>query len=314
MIYLIYGPDRYRVRHTTDELISAFLKKHPQAARSEVNANDPEMLSGISSLIRAASLFDPARVVYFKNVSLAAKDIAEELKEAKIGKDELLFVVLEDMGVQNVEDKKIAPLFQIADVQSKFVGFLPRHQLFQWLKRESTARDIEITGEALEEIVGRVGGDSAAAMGELQKIQNYATAVSRPIQVTDIQVLVAPQPELNIFNLVDALATKNKARALELLFTHLSSDPDAYGLLHPVLYQFRNLLIVHDLMQRKMSPAGMAKFAGLAPFVVQKTIQQAKSFTAEELKRLYGTLLAMDIGMKKGSLNLEDELYRFILR
>lgn len=92
--------------------------------------------------------------------------------------------------------------------------------------------------------------------------------------------MVSGRVDLNIFNLVDAVVSKNKAKAYELLYRELKNGRDPYYLLAMMAYGFRS---------------------------------RAGRFSPEELRGAFGKLLEMDTLSKNGNLNLVDTLFEFVL-
>ena len=64
--------------------------------------------------------------------------------------------------------------------------------------------------------------------------------------------------------------------------------------------QFRNFLIIKDLIEKGIPYYGLAQKTGLHPFVVKKTFEQANNFTLENLKKIYNKLLDLEIAVKTG--------------
>jgi DNA polymerase-3 subunit delta len=124
--------------------------------------------------------------------------------------------------------------------------------------------------------------------------------------------MVGPNVNLNIFEIVDAIADKNQRKALRTLYGHLENGVDPYYIFSMIVYQFRNLLKVKALAKNALAYAGIIKKAGLHPYVVKKTFEQCKKFDLEELKRLFNQLARLDIETKTGKIDMAEGLYQFV--
>ena len=72
-----------------------------------------------------------------------------------------------------------------------------------------------------------------------------------------------------------------------------------------VAYQFRNLLIIKELMEKGEPYGAIAKKSGLHPFVVQKTYYLCNQFSLLELKKIYNKIFQTDADIKIGKIEPE---------
>ena len=127
------------------------------------------------------------------------------------------------------------------------------------------------------------------------------------VKKEDVALLGFKKIDLNIFDFVDAMAGKNKARAYEILFKEIKNGRDPYYLLTMMVYQFRNLIIIKDLQKRGYSESEMEKRKKIDPFVIKKTTKSPVTFN--EAVKTYDRFLTLDTGFKAGKVNLEDSLF-----
>ena len=118
----------------------------------------------------------------------------------------------------------------------------------------------------------------------------------------------------NNFALTDAIANKEKIKALALLDQRLSEGEDPQAILGLVAYQFRVLLKIKSLVKKAVPYGSLARLANLHPFVIRKNYENARRFELEDLKRIYRELCDADINTKNGTLNLSDFLFSFLMK
>ncbi|MDO8657300.1 MAG: hypothetical protein Q7K55_01070, partial [Candidatus Levybacteria bacterium] len=132
------------------------------------------------------------------------------------------------------------------------------------------------------------------------------------ITAEDIDLLVCPKEDFNIFQIVDAVADKNKSKASALIHKSLAAGEDPYYVFSMIIYQFRNLLRVKSLIKNAVPYVGIVKKTGLNPFVVKKTFDQCRGYDFDELRRLFASLAQIDVEAKSGLIDIENGLYRFV--
>ena len=120
--------------------------------------------------------------------------------------------------------------------------------------------------------------------------------------------MIKPRIEVDIFKTIDALASKNKKQALELLQKHLNGGDNPLYLLSMIVYQFRNLLLIKELSGKKLMYASIVKKSGLHPYVVKKNYFTCSQFSFEELKNIYKKIFQFDLDIKTGKMEPETAL------
>jgi len=185
--------------------------------------------------------------------------------------------------------------------QSQEFKILETYQLRKWIEEEVKKENAKIEPAAVDKLIQYVGNDLWRLSNEIQKVTSYT------LQVTgaDVELLVKPKIEGNIFGMIDALGQKNSSQALNMTRDLIATGENELYILTMIVYQFRNLLIIKDVIGDNQSFANkfqIAKQSGLNPYVVEKSIHQARNFSFEQLKSIYRKLLDYDIKMKTGVL------------
>ncbi len=111
-----------------------------------------------------------------------------------------------------------------------------------------------------------------------------------------------------IFDLTDALARRDRARALTLLHELLAQGESPLGIVAITASQTRAMLKVKSLGERGMRPFQIAQQTGLNPFVVEKSLPLARKFTFEELEATHRRLLDVDLALKRSRMTPEMAL------
>jgi DNA polymerase-3 subunit delta len=77
-------------------------------------------------------------------------------------------------------------------------------------------------------------------------------------------------------------------------------------------YQFRNLLIIKDLLEKRIPYEVIVKKSALHPFVVKKSYEQCRGFSFTELKKIYQRIFQVDLDIKTGRIEPEMALDIFV--
>jgi DNA polymerase-3 subunit delta len=90
----------------------------------------------------------------------------------------------------------------------------------------------------------------------------------------------------------------------------LMDEEDAFGVWAMILRQFRLMLLAREVLdgrggQNEMLKAIRAVGMNASPFVADKALKQARSFTMERLEAIYHRLLDIDEAAKTGRMPLD---------
>jgi DNA polymerase-3 subunit delta len=83
---------------------------------------------------------------------------------------------------------------------------------------------------------------------------------------------------------------------------HFEEGGSPIYLLAMINYQFRNLLLVKDLLEKKNSLDIVLKLTQLNPFVARKCCSLSQKFTFSRLKTIYAQILETDFKIKTGKI------------
>jgi len=310
MIIFLYGEDSYRSRQKLNEIIEEYKKTHKSGLNlifadcEEDNIN----ISDLKDKIRQASMFKEKKLTIISNLFSSHNLKDEFLKGIKdfLGSEDI--IIIYEKG--NIKEND--SLFKSLKKNSKSQEFkkLEGIQLKNWIKKEVEKRGGIIDNNALQTLINYVRNDLWGMSNEIQKLINFKK--NKSISEKDVETLVKAKIETDIFKTIDAVGLKNKKQALNLLYQHLESGDNPIYLLSMIGYQFRNLLVVKDLIEKSNPYALIVKKSGLHPFVVKKSYLQARRFSFPELKKIYQKIFQADLDIKTGKIEPEVALEMLI--
>ncbi len=198
------------------------------------------------------------------------------------------------------------PLLQAAKHSGKVRQFTPPSgpALERWIAERAHKLGCAVTSDAARMLAIYAGKHLRLLAGELEKLATYAGQGGR-IDATSVRLLTPAAQQARIFDLTDALARHEHARALTILHELLDHGEAPIGLTAFIGSQVRALLLIKDLSERGLRSQQIAEAAGLNPFVVGKMLPLARRFSFAQLKAAYRATLDVDTALKRSRMPAE---------
>jgi DNA polymerase III subunit delta len=174
--------------------------------------------------------------------------------------------------------------------------------LAKWAIGHAKKQGLELPEDVAEELVTRCS-DKVRVMGEIEKLTLYAEGTATP---EDVEALVPPDLQSNIFRFVDALSAGERGKALEFLEALLYASEPPLRILYMIRRQFRLLARARSLFEGGASRSEVASTLKVPPFVAKK-LEEQSSMSEEGLENALALVLDLERGLKGGS-DLGDEL------
>jgi DNA polymerase-3 subunit delta len=178
-------------------------------------------------------------------------------------------------------------------------------ELQEWIRQQVKEAGGQIAPQASTLLAAYVTDGLRHLSLEIDKLVSY-TGGKRPIEPADVENLVSEVLQSSIFQVVDAIATHSGKRAIGLLHTLLDHGASEIYILAMITRQFRILLQVKEMGGAGATVQEVQSKLHLHPFVVEKGLNQARSFTMERLEAIYRRLVEVDTAIKRG--RMEPEL------
>jgi DNA polymerase-3 subunit delta len=289
MIILLYGEDTYRSRKKLAEITEEHKSKHKSGLNLRYVDGKSANFDDLRSEMFEISMFREKKLIVLTDAAANAKFKEAFLEKGKqLADSENVLILYERQGMLK-KDKLVSFIEKHGQVQE----FLPLSgaSLKKWTKEEFKKLGREIDEDALDLLLEFVAGDLWQMSNEIAKLSGYA-----PLRVKkeDVSAMVKPKAEVNIFETIDAIAVRDKKKAVDLLKNHIEKGDSPIYLLAMIASQMRNIISVKGL--NGANP-------GMNPFVARKSVQQAKNFSLEDLKRIYGRISQLDTEIKVGKID-----------
>ena len=229
----------------------------------------------------------------------------------------LLLAEYRTLQQQDKKDKKKHWLLKWAEtagerVEVKYFPAMKSEDMRRWIMDQAKAVNGEFSREAARALADLVGDDSRLASQEIDKLVAY-TNYTRPVEVEDVDLLVAAAGQADIFAMVDALGNGDAKTAMSTL-RRLLVGQDALSLLGMVVRQFRLLLLTREVIEGGGREAEVVREVGVQPFVAAKISAQARRFSLPALEAIYRRLLGVDEAITTGQMEGDVALETFVAR
>ena len=201
------------------------------------------------------------------------------------------------------------PLLNVAQGHGKAYLFTPPRgpQLEEWLVKRAASRDAKLAPDAARMLATEIGDSLRLLASEIEKLAAYV-GKGGSIRLEDVRALTPASRQAKVFDLTDALARRDRKRALALLHELLAAGESPLGIVALTAFQTRSLLQVKSLAERGLRAQQIAQSAGIAPFIVEKTLPLARQFSIAQLEAAHRSLLEVDMAIKRSRMTPEMAL------
>ena len=177
-----------------------------------------------------------------------------------------------------------------------------------WIASKTRECGSSITSDAANTLIDYCAGDMSRISSELTKLCAYR--YGGLIENADVTDQVVPTLDYKIFELSEAVALKNTAKAAKMLRSLTEGGAAPVQLLGMLYSHFRRLLYVSITPQYDRMTADLGV---KSDYAVKKAKEQAARYTPRKLKAICDNLMAADYDVKFGKMNDQTALELVVL-
>jgi len=307
-IYLLYGEEAFLKRQYKEKF-----KKAISPEKDDMNyayfegkgAQEKEIIS----LADTMPFFADKRLVVVENSGFF-KGKREELATymSTIPDTVCLLFVEQEVDKRGRLYKEVTKVGRTVEMKTQ-----DERTLLLWVASLVKKEGKHIREGTIRYLIERAGASMEALSQELQKLFSYAVE-KEEITREDIDAIVTVQISNHIFDMVEAVATKQQKKALDLYYELLALKEPPMRTLYMLGRQFRLLYEVKQLKKRGYDKAQIAKKSGLHPFVAGKYMNQCTRFSTSQLKGIMEESLNLEKAVKTGDLKDTISVELFIVK
>jgi len=312
MLYILYGRDNFSLNQAVDKIKADLGDREMVATSTTILEGRHLTLNELRNKCGVAPFLSSYRLVIVDgllgrfevkqsrprsgrrkstNGLVEWEDLASYIEE--MPETTVLVLVDEEVKGSNPLLKKISPLAEV-----RTFPLLRGKDLKEWIRQQVKKEGGDITPQAVDLLAELIGGDLWAMDGEIQKLLIYSQA--RSISEDDVRQLVSHVQEANIFALVDAVAEGRTESAQRILHRLYDEGVAPIYILTMITRQFRLIALARDLGKGLSRLQIQDKLGLKSNYSLDKTLNQAKLYDLEGVKRAYDKLLETDLAIKTG--------------
>jgi DNA polymerase-3 subunit delta len=167
-----------------------------------------------------------------------------------------------------------------------------------WVQLELKAREKSMDTQVASQFIEWTGHHTGVLCQELDKLIIFV-GERQKITSEDIKAITPRSIETSVFDLLDAVASRSAAKALQALREVLRKEP-ALKVLGMLVRQVRLLLGCDSLRRHGGNVAEAPSLLGISPYEAHKVWQQSVRLSTEQLSKALSECLNTDLALKTG--------------
>jgi DNA polymerase-3 subunit delta len=291
-------------------------------------------LAEVLDRARTPSLMAPFQVFFVRGVKNLFGRGSNEEKLAAIedycknpNPDALIVFVADHISipadVRKIEMQDRERYQRIRDTMGQYCGIVElarveEGEAVRWISDYCASQAVQIEADGARELVDALGGDMMMISNELEKLILYVGEKKR-ITLGDVETMVLAAKQRSLYELTDAISSKDRVRALEVLDAILSSgdgEEASIGHVYMLAKSFRQMLIIleRNVRDQRMLWAALWQGFRVPPFAADDIIRQARRYKSRrELTRAIRLVAKADLALRSNPVSKRIVLERLIM-
>jgi len=197
------------------------------------------------------------------------------------------------------KDQFFGELKKIAKIK-EFRNILKFWELEKWVENEFLKFGLKIEPLAKKEFIERVGYNLWQMDQEIKKL--VAFKKKGIINKEDVENLVVLNLKENVFEILNLILENKKKKAFLLLEDLLKKGEDQIKLFSFFKKQLRNLILLKEFSEKKLSFSEISQKTGFHSYFIQKNWVLIQKWKKEDLLKLYSQIFKYTILAKSGKI------------
>lgn len=275
-VYLLFGGEDYLKKLYRDKLTTAIIGDKSSMNYSYYEGNDLNLVP-ITEVVNTLPFFNDKRLVVIENSKLFKNQNEFSSVLKKMPDSTIVVFVESEVDKRN----KLYKFVKDNGTISEMTGLDETNlKLFVVSLLEQAGK--KITANTVSYFIDKTGSDMINIQNEVEKLIGY-TSNRDLVTREDIDEVVTTQITGKIFQMIDAIGSKDQKTALDLYYDLLSVREKPMSILFLIIRHFNILLQVKSLATKGAAKSEIAEKVGIPPFAVNKYQSQGRNFTSKGL-------------------------------
>lgn len=312
MIYVFYGKEQVLIQKELDKI-----QKENHLAELDITeySLDTDSLKNGLEDAETVSFFQEKKMVLFTNCFFLTASTKKGLLEQPV-------TLLEEY-IEHENPSTILVLvvpYEKLDERKKIVKALRQKGIVKECNQVSNMnaylkelfQGYQISKGTLSLFQERVGVHLELLEQEAEKLK-MAAWDQKKITEELVDQLTIQTIDLDIFALIEAIVTKQKKKAMEMLEEMLKRGEEPIMIVIMLANQFRMIYQAKELYQSGYTEKDIASTLGVHPYRIKKALEKGRRFENERLLSLLDQLASLDYQIKSSTINKRLGLELFLL-
>jgi DNA polymerase-3 subunit delta len=298
-VYYLFGEDGYSLNHTLESIQKAMQPFITSDFDREIFYGESRTFSDIISLASTFPFGSQKKLIIFKQAD-KPRDKKEFIGYVKSPSDFTVLVCIHDGTISSTDSepyKSLAAnnfLFEAKELKGA--------NLIEWLISRTREADKTLSYENAQVLVDISGENRSALESQLEKIFTFLGS-EKEITIESIKNLSTSLKEYSIFDLQNAIGTKDKSNALKIAFNLLQNGMEPTQIIAMLNKYLTGIARTGELIGNKTPDQAAARIVGTHPYYYKNYIQARNIYRDSELTEAFRALLKADISLKTTSLD-----------
>ncbi len=312
MNYLLMGTEKYNLRRRRNEIVNKLIGD--DEINISVYRGSEWDISELIADLQTVPFFSDNRVVIVENPGfIVSPKVNDEpfvnalVSYFKKPNESTTFIIYID---QNIDRRRKALNTLVKYMKREVYDTLSEEDFQQAVNEDLRNSGLKLDFDSRNELMQRLPLDLDNWKNELEKLKLYPEKIDREV----IRQLVAKPLESNVFELTNAVNTRNTARAIEVYHDLLVNNKnDIQGLIGLLAGQFRFMLQAVTLMEQGYNQKEIAEQLNCREGRVYMAFKNSGSRNSRQLLKVLDSLAQLDQNIKSGKVNPQLGLELFLV-
>ena len=312
MNYLLMGTEKYNLRRRRNEIVNKLIGD--DEINISVYRGSEWDISELIADLQTVQFFSDNRVVIVENPGfIVSPKVNDEpfvnalVSYFKKPNESTTFIIYID---QNIDRRRKALNTLVKYMKREVYDTLSEEDFQQAVNEDLRNSGLKLDFDSRNELMQRLPLDLDNWKNELEKLKLYPEKIDREV----IRQLVAKPLESNVFELTNAVNTRNTARAIEVYHDLLVNNKnDIQGLIGLLAGQFRFMLQAVTLMEQGYNQKEIAEQLNCREGRVYMAFKNSGSRNSRQLLKVLDSLAQLDQNIKSGKVNPQLGLELFLV-
>ncbi|MBR3832839.1 MAG: DNA polymerase III subunit delta [Lachnospiraceae bacterium] len=276
-VYLLHGTETYLMRQYRDMLLNALIDREDSMnfASFKAEKSDPQEIAGF---IQTMPFFGDRRVALVEYSGFFVKEDKKLLVMLEDIPDTSVLIFVETEVKKDVLYKALEKIGTVAEFTTPNDGMLTN-----WIAKKISQEGLQVEAAAIRLLLDSVVNDMNNISNEVDKLIFYCKDKG-VVTTADVEKMCVSQVEGKIFEMLDALSSKN-GKAVISLYEDLVYLKHPYRvMLANITTNFRRTMKVKLCMEEGKSFSDIVSILGIKEYPAKKSMALAKKYEYERLK------------------------------